>query len=141
MQFFHNYSKDGLLVHETLIVKDGISTISPEMDTKIESTIKNSYIFKNFIPNNEITVKCSNGMVQLSGTIEKDYHRVLAVKATAETAHVKSIRDELQVKIVLREGHFKKVFSKLEQALKRFGSVRALATYVFFGPEFYGILT
>ncbi len=69
-----------------------------DMDRRVESTIKNSYNYKTYLMQDDISVNAAAGVVTLSGMVLSDSDRVLAGETAAGTAGVRSVINELKVK-------------------------------------------
>ena len=68
------------------------------MDDRIESSAKESYVFKTYLKADDIKVKSVDGVVTLTGTVSEESHKQLA-KATLESLPgVKTVDNKLEVK-------------------------------------------
>jgi hyperosmotically inducible periplasmic protein len=67
-------------------------------DESIESSAKSSYVFKNFLQDDAVTVKSMDGVVTLTGTVAEDSHKSLAQETLANLPGVKSVDNQLEVK-------------------------------------------
>lgn len=66
-------------------------------DAKIESSVKDSYVYKNTLKDDKIKVRSVDGAVTLTGTVAADHHKALANDAAAAQHGVKSVDNTLQV--------------------------------------------
>jgi hyperosmotically inducible periplasmic protein len=66
-------------------------------DESIESSAQNSYVFKNFLKDDAVTVKSMDGVVTLTGTVAEDAHESLAQETVANLPGVKSVDNQLEV--------------------------------------------
>ncbi len=98
MQPSRRFLHAALLSPAALLFSLGLPLQASDTDSRIESTIKNSYNFKSYLSGDDITVKSSHGVVTLSGTVAFDYHRTLAEETAEDIAGVKSVKNELTVK-------------------------------------------
>jgi osmotically-inducible protein OsmY len=80
-----------------LLVTNGPLRAS-EMDDRIESSAKNSYVFRAYLKGDEITIESMDGVVALTGTVLDDFHRSLAHETVASLPGVKSVDNRLEVK-------------------------------------------
>ena len=87
-----------LLAPAALILAGGLPLQAASQDSRIESTIKNSYNFKTYLSHDDISVKSVHGVVTLSGTVTADYNKELAGETAEDTSGVSSVKNELQVK-------------------------------------------
>jgi len=69
-----------------------------KLDNRIESSARNSYIFKTYLQADDIKVKSEDGAVTLSGTVAEESHKSLAQETVASLPGVKSLDNKLAVK-------------------------------------------
>ena len=69
-----------------------------KMDNRIESSAKNSYIFKTYLQADDIKVQSEDGAVTLTGTVSEESHKSLAQETVADLPGVKSVDNMLEVK-------------------------------------------
>ncbi|MCX5817713.1 MAG: BON domain-containing protein [Proteobacteria bacterium] len=69
-----------------------------EMDDRIESSARKSYVFKTYLQANDIKIQSMEGVVILTGTVSKESHKSLAVETVASLPGVKSVDNRLEVK-------------------------------------------
>jgi osmotically-inducible protein OsmY len=69
-----------------------------KMDNRIESSAKNSYVFKTYLQADDIKVQSEDGAVTLTGTVSEESHKSLAEETVANLPGVKSVNNELEVK-------------------------------------------
>lgn len=98
MQLSRRFLNAALLTPAALILAAGMPIQATDMDNRIESTIKSSYNFKSYLSGDDISVKSSDGVVTLSGTVAADYHRTLAEETAEDIPGVKSVKNDLRVK-------------------------------------------
>ncbi len=87
-----------LLAPAALILVAGLPIHASDQDSRIESTIKNSYNFKAYLAGDNLSVKSDDGVVTLNGTVALYYHKALAEETASNTAGVKSVKNEIEVK-------------------------------------------
>lgn len=68
------------------------------MDDSIESSAKQSYVFKTYLKADDIKIKSKDGVVSLTGTVSEDSHKSLAQETVASLPGVKSVDNGLVVK-------------------------------------------
>ena len=61
------------------------------MDNRIESSAKNSYVFKTYLQADDIKVQSEDGTVTLTGTVSEESHKSLAEETVADLPGVKSV--------------------------------------------------
>jgi osmotically-inducible protein OsmY len=69
-----------------------------EMDDRIESSAKKSYVFKTYLKDDAIKTESKNGAVILTGTVAEASHRSLAENTVESLPGVKSVDNQLKVK-------------------------------------------
>ncbi|MEN6432974.1 MAG: BON domain-containing protein [Smithella sp.] len=69
-----------------------------QMDNRIESSAKNSYVFKTYLKGDDIKVQSEDGVVTLTGTVSEESHKSLAQETVADLPGVKSVDNKLEVK-------------------------------------------
>jgi len=67
-------------------------------DDRIESSARESYIFKNYLNDDAITITSKDGAVTLAGTVTEEPHKKLAVETVANLPGVKSVDNQLILK-------------------------------------------
>lgn len=68
-----------------------------ETDDRIESSAKQSYVFKTYLKGDNITVMSKDGAVTLTGTVSEDSHKLLAAETVVSQPGVKTLDNQLQV--------------------------------------------
>jgi len=69
-----------------------------ETDARIESSAKESYVFKTYLKDDDIKIKSKNGMVTLSGTVSDESHKALAKETVASLPKVSNVDNKLEIK-------------------------------------------
>jgi hyperosmotically inducible protein len=69
-----------------------------KMDSSIESSAKNSYVFKTYLKGDDIKVQSKDGVVTLTGTVADSHNKSLAQETVASLPGVKSVENKLAVK-------------------------------------------
>jgi len=69
-----------------------------KMDNRIESSAKNSYVFKTYLQADDIKIKSEDGVVTLTGTVSEESHKSLAQETVADLPGVKSVDNRLEIK-------------------------------------------
>src|SRR4026207_1990506 len=69
-----------------------------EMDDRIESSAKKSYVFKTHLKDDSIKTESRNGAVTLTGTVADSSHKSLAQDTVESLPGVKSVDNQLKVK-------------------------------------------
>ncbi|MBI3802369.1 MAG: BON domain-containing protein [Nitrospirae bacterium] len=67
-------------------------------DDRIESDVRKSYVFKNYLKDDAIEVHAKNGVVTLVGTVAEEHHRSLAELTIALLPDVERVDNQLKLK-------------------------------------------
>lgn len=86
------------LVTGLLVTAVPVLAAASEADDSIESSAMNSYVFKNILHDDDVTVKSMDGLVTLTGTVAQEAHKPLAEETVANLPGVKSVDNRLEVK-------------------------------------------
>jgi len=68
-----------------------------KMDSRIESSAKQSYVFKTYLKNDDIKIQSSDGVVTLTGSVSEDSHKTLAQETVVGLPGVKTVNNMLEV--------------------------------------------
>lgn len=69
-----------------------------DMDSRIESAAKQSYMFKTYLQDDDIKVESKDGAVTLTGNVSGNFHKLVAQETVAGLPGVKSVDNKLDVK-------------------------------------------
>jgi hyperosmotically inducible periplasmic protein len=69
-----------------------------ETDDRIQSSAKDSYVFKTYLKNDNIKIESKDGFVVLTGTVSEESHKSLAKETISSLPKVRSVDDRLEVK-------------------------------------------
>jgi osmotically-inducible protein OsmY len=69
-----------------------------ETDNRIDSSAKESYVFKTYLQNDAVKAESKDGVVTLSGTVNDASHKGLAEETVANLPGVKSVDNRLELK-------------------------------------------
>jgi len=69
-----------------------------ETDDRIESSAKQSYVFKTYLKDDAITIASKDGAVTLTGSVSEEHHKALAKETVASLPGVKSVDNKLEIK-------------------------------------------
>jgi osmotically-inducible protein OsmY len=75
-----------------------VPAYASEMDSRIESSAKQSYVFKTYLKDDDIRIESRDGAVTLTGFVSEEYHKSLARDTVADLPGVKSVDNRLEVK-------------------------------------------
>ncbi|MDO9110430.1 MAG: BON domain-containing protein [Desulfatirhabdiaceae bacterium] len=75
-----------------------VNLFASETDDRIESSAKQSYVFKTYLKGDDINIQSRDGAVTLTGTVSGETHKSLARETVASLPGVKSVDNQLEVK-------------------------------------------
>lgn len=67
-------------------------------DEKIESSFKNTYVYKKYLKDDAVKIEAKNGDVTLTGTVDGEPHKVLAQETAASITGVSRVNNQLATK-------------------------------------------
>jgi hyperosmotically inducible periplasmic protein len=67
-----------------------------KMDSRIELSAKQSYVFKTWLQDDDIKIRSSSGAVTLTGIVSENFHKSLAQMTVASLPGVKSVDNRLE---------------------------------------------
>jgi hyperosmotically inducible periplasmic protein len=68
------------------------------MDSRIELSAKQSYVFKTYLKGDDIKIQSRDGAVILTGIVNENFHKALAQETVADLPGVRSVDNRLEVK-------------------------------------------
>jgi osmotically-inducible protein OsmY len=86
-----------LLAAVTLLALS-VPAFASKMDNRIESSARQSYVFKTYLQGDEIRIESREGAVTLTGLVSDRSHKALASDTVASLPGVRSVEDRLEVK-------------------------------------------
>ncbi|MFH2137321.1 MAG: BON domain-containing protein [Candidatus Omnitrophota bacterium] len=93
-----NHLKVFIAVTVFILLFSGMAVFASEMDGRIESSAKQSYVFKTYLNNDAIKVQSKDGVVTLMGTVKEESNILLARETVASLPGVKSVDNQLVFK-------------------------------------------
>ena len=87
-----------LMVAAVALLVTSVHLHASEMDDRIESSARNSYIFATYLNDDDIKIQSMDGVVTLTGTVSKESHKSLAQETVGSLPGVKSVDNRLEVK-------------------------------------------
>jgi len=76
----------------------GVPVHATNLDDRIESSARESYIFKTYLKDDDITIQSRDGAVTLTGTVSEESHKALARETVSGLPGVTSVDNRLEVK-------------------------------------------
>ena len=87
-----------LMVAAVALLVLSVPVHASKMDRRIESSAKQSYLFKTYLLGDDIKIQSKDGVVTLTGTVAEESHKSLAQETVASLPGVKSVDNGLEVK-------------------------------------------
>ena len=87
-----------LMVAVVALLIISVPVHASKMDSSIESSAKQSYVFKTYLKADDIKIQSMDGVVTLTGTVSEESHKSLAQETVAGLPGVKSVDNRLEVK-------------------------------------------
>jgi len=87
-----------MMVAAVALLAFSLPVQASKMDSRIESSAKQSYVFKTYLKSDDIKVKSMDGVVTLTGTVSAESHKSLAQETVASLPGVKSVDNKLEIK-------------------------------------------
>ncbi len=87
-----------LMVTAATLLVSGMQLYASQMDDRIESSAKESYVFKTYLKDDKIIIQSKEGVVTLTGTVSDEAHKSLAQETVANLPGVKSVDNRLEIK-------------------------------------------
>ena len=81
-----------------VVLLAGVSVRASDMDGRIESSAKDSYVFKTYLKDDSITTTSKDGVVTLKGTVKEESHKSLAQDTVENLPGVKRVENRLVFK-------------------------------------------
>jgi osmotically-inducible protein OsmY len=91
-----NYPKVFLAVMFGILLTS-VSVRASQTDDRIQSSAKDSYVFRTYLKDDSINVNSNDGMVTLKGTVSDESHKSLAQETVADMPGVKSVDNQLVI--------------------------------------------
>ena len=92
------YSLSILAVAVALLVVSVPAHAATKMDSRIESSARQSYVFKTYLQGDDIKIQSRNGAVTLTGVVAEGFHKALARDTVSGLPGVKSVDNRLEVR-------------------------------------------
>lgn len=84
-----------LIVAAAMVILCNDNLFASDSDNRIAASAKQSYVFKTYLKNDDITVISKNGVVTLTGTVADESNKILAKETVASLSGVKSVDNQL----------------------------------------------
>jgi hyperosmotically inducible protein len=87
-----------LMVAAVVLLVISVPVHATKMDDRIESSARQSYVFKTYLKDDDIKIQSKDGVVTLTGIVANEFHKSLAQDTLAGLPGVKSVDNRLEVK-------------------------------------------
>jgi osmotically-inducible protein OsmY len=75
-----------------------VQAYAASVDSRIESSAKQSYVYKTYLKGDDIKIQSKDGVVTLTGVVAAEFHKALAQETVTGLPGVKSVDNQLEVK-------------------------------------------
>jgi hyperosmotically inducible periplasmic protein len=87
-----------LVVAVVAMLMNSVPMRASEMDNRIESSARQTYLFRTCLQGDDIKIQSKDGAVTLTGDVAEKFHKALAQETIASLPGVKSVDNRLEVK-------------------------------------------
>lgn len=87
-----------IMVVTVFLLAFSVPVQAANMDNAIETSVKQSYVFKTYLKGEDIKVKSKDGIVTLTGTVTEESRKTMAEETVAGLPDVKRVENKLEVK-------------------------------------------
>jgi hyperosmotically inducible protein len=87
-----------VIIAAVALLAISVPLYASKTDDRIESSARNSHVFKTYLKNDDIKVQSKDGIVTLTGTVSEESRKSLAQETVANISGVKSVDNKLEVK-------------------------------------------
>lgn len=87
-----------IMVVTVFLLAFSVPVQAANMDNAIETSVKQSYVFKTYLQDDDIKVKSKDGVVTLTGTVSEESRKTMAAETVAGLPDVKRVENKLEVK-------------------------------------------
>jgi len=87
-----------LIMAVVAMLINSMPVCASEMDDRIESSARQSYLFKTCLQGDDIKIQSKDGAVTLTGIVAEKFHKALAQETVASLPGVRSVDNRLEVK-------------------------------------------
>jgi osmotically-inducible protein OsmY len=87
-----------LMVAVVALLVTSMPVCASGMDDRIESSARQSYVFKTYLKDDDIKIQSKDGVVSLTGIVANEFHKSLAQETMAGLPGVKSVDNRLELK-------------------------------------------
>lgn len=86
-----------LIAMAALLLVTSVSAPASNVDGKIKSSAKKSYVFTTYLKGDAIKIQSKDGIVTLTGTVSEESHKSMAEETVVNLDGVKSVNNQLKV--------------------------------------------
>jgi len=87
-----------LMLAAVALIALSVPVHAATMDSRIESSARQSYVFKTYLQGDDIKIQSRDGAVTLTGIVSENFHKSLAQETVADLPGVTSVDNRLEVK-------------------------------------------
>jgi len=86
-----------LLLAATALLVASLPLSASDVDSRIESSAKQSYVFRTYLQQDDIKIESHHGAVVLTGSVASESHKSMAEDTVADLPGVRSVDNKLEV--------------------------------------------
>jgi hyperosmotically inducible periplasmic protein len=87
-----------LILAVVILSVTSMPTYASKTDDRIESSARETYVFRTYLKDDDITIQSRDGAVTLTGTVSEESHKLLAQETVAGLKGFKSVDNKLEIK-------------------------------------------
>jgi osmotically-inducible protein OsmY len=92
------YSAVCIMAAAVVMMAFGTPAQASGMDSRIESSARQSYVFKTYLQGDDIKIQSKDGAVTLTGIVSENFHKSLAQETVAGLPGVTTVDNRLEIK-------------------------------------------
>jgi hyperosmotically inducible protein len=120
-----------LVMATAALLGSSVAVHASETDDRIESSFKNSFVYKTYLKDEHITISSKDGAVTLAGAVWNDTHKPMAEDVAEALPGVKSVDNRIEVKGAPTENSDTWISMKVKSALLFHRNVSGTKTEVY----------
>jgi osmotically-inducible protein OsmY len=87
-----------IILAATVMLAFSVPAHAAKIDSRIELSAKQSYVFKTYLQGDDIKIQSKDGAVTLTGVVSESFHKSLAQETVAGLPGVTSVDNRLEIK-------------------------------------------
>jgi hyperosmotically inducible periplasmic protein len=87
-----------VMIAAVALLAISVPLYASKLDDRIESSARNSYVFRTYLNGDDVKIQSKDGAVTLTGTVSEESDKSLAQETVANISGVKTVDNKLEVK-------------------------------------------